>query len=712
MSRSPTVPIFAKPYFSILVCYLVLTCGNIANAQDISVQQETNPIAQISDSIAYLEQLRSDKDYQQVHKTLDFLMSDLLSQSDELLTARVLRIRAFTFYEQGLYEEALAAFNKVLKYLSRDDEEAITMRGSTFHQIGQTYKRLKNFEQALRFHNKALAAHTFLQDKTLISKSLKNVAILEFKLNNLRSSLEYVYQSLDLQEELNNPEEHAELLVLAGSTFRQLQRYETSLEYLDKALQMYRDLKDVGKIAESLNQMGLLYTRLGKYEEAQLLYQESIALPPEKVPSKTLAAAYRQIAVYEMDKGKYDFAMEMVQQAHTIFRNADERAKAIITARIIGEIYQKKDNIFQAREYYRESIRLAVLSDSKIGQLKSLIRLASSFYNDDVEKSESLYKEALALAKGSIHKTEVANIYRQLQKIEKERGDFQKALLWSEALIEISTEIYKEREENKLAFAKANLESHIMEVELDSLREKVELDQLTLVKKNNEIEIAKQASRIAELEIIKKRYTNIALFVLLVICFCIAFYIYRVSIASRKRNVELDYLADHDHLTNCFNRRGLFNIFEREFDAKDQTQGYSIIMADIDHFKEVNDTHGHDAGDEVLISFVECLKASVRKGDIVARYGGEEFCLVLPDTAVKQAIAVADKIRQTIENTTFENIRITCSFGIAESNKQDDTPTSIITRADNALYFSKQNGRNQVTLWHKDIVMTKKTGNR
>lgn len=705
MGKAFSVDVISKILLRIFVLSTLFVFAKSTSAQ-VSSEQQAQSQAQIDASIEHLQQLRSNKAYWQVHEALDLLMPDVLAQDDEELTIRVLNLRAATYYDQGRYDNALPVYNKMLTYLSEDDNTTIATKGRILHQIGQTYKRLKDFEMALSFHNKALAAHTFLQDKALIARSLKNVAILEFKLNNLRRSLEYIYQSMALHEELDDPKEQAELLVLAGSAFRQLSRYETSLAYLDKALNMYRDMEDVGKIAESLNQMGLLYSRLGKYSEAQLLYQESIALPHDKVPSRTLAGAYREIAVHEMEKGQYDFAMEMVQHAHTIFTKTDERAKAIITARIIGEIYQKTDNTIKARQYYRESIRLGELANNDIGQIKALIRLANSYLNENVNESQKLYKQALVLATGSGHHSEVASIYRQLLNIEKSQRNYQKALTLAEDLIKVSKAIYKEAEQNKLAYAKANLETHLMEAELDSLREKLELDKLTLLKKNNEIEIAKQSSRIAELELIKNRYTKISLIVLLAVCFCIVIYTYRIFNASRKRNVELDYLADHDHLTKCYNRRGLFNIFERELESRDQQQSYCIVMADIDHFKDVNDTHGHDAGDEVLICFVERLKSTVRKGDVVARYGGEEFCILLPNTSIEQAVRVAEKMRLSIEEMPFDNIRVTCSFGVAEFDQQQDTPISMISKADSALYFSKTNGRNQVTIWDQKLDAT------
>ncbi len=157
-----------------------------------------------------------------------------------------------------------------------------------------------------------------------------------------------------------------------------------------------------------------------------------------------------------------------------------------------------------------------------------------------------------------------------------------------------------------------------------------------------------------------------------------------------------------DSLTNVLNRRGLEEaILKVSTLMIREEKPLSVIMVDIDHFKKVNDTYGHQIGDDILIQFSALLQSRVRKSDIVARYGGEEFLIVLPNTHSRSATLLAQKLCRRVETHDFEShsqhIEITASFGISTSQEAINWE-KLVSRADEALYKAKQNGRNRVEL--------------
>jgi diguanylate cyclase (GGDEF)-like protein/PAS domain S-box-containing protein len=172
----------------------------------------------------------------------------------------------------------------------------------------------------------------------------------------------------------------------------------------------------------------------------------------------------------------------------------------------------------------------------------------------------------------------------------------------------------------------------------------------------------------------------------------------------RLRNEELQVLAKRDPLTGVANRRAFFEWLERAFAvAQREGQNLCCLMVDIDHFKRVNDTHGHSAGDEVIRRIAEALTAEVRSGDSVCRYGGEEFCVFLPGAPIEAAAAVAERLRRRIESPGFARVPVTASFGVSSSRFGATKPTELISQADDALYASKQAGRNRVTRWDEIV---------
>lgn len=163
---------------------------------------------------------------------------------------------------------------------------------------------------------------------------------------------------------------------------------------------------------------------------------------------------------------------------------------------------------------------------------------------------------------------------------------------------------------------------------------------------------------------------------------------------------ELSLQANTDELTGLLNRRSFTNYVKYEFyNSQRNAAIFSLIIIDIDYFKRVNDKHGHLVGDEVLKELANTLKSGFRRSDKVTRWGGEEFAILLPDTNLENAIAVANKLRKNIEDKSFEinslKLKLTISAGVSESLTSDDNVDDIIQRADEALYLAK-NKRNSV----------------
>jgi len=164
----------------------------------------------------------------------------------------------------------------------------------------------------------------------------------------------------------------------------------------------------------------------------------------------------------------------------------------------------------------------------------------------------------------------------------------------------------------------------------------------------------------------------------------------------QNKNRHLATLAMRDQLTGISNRHMFAELYEKELSMLKRYNGkLSLVMLDLDHFKVVNDTFGHNIGDFVLKEFAQIVSTQVREADIFARWGGEEFVLLLRETMCDQAYVVSEKIRHRIESHVFGEVgSVTCSIGMTEIDATD-TLESGIERADRALYEAKRSGRNQ-----------------
>jgi len=185
-----------------------------------------------------------------------------------------------------------------------------------------------------------------------------------------------------------------------------------------------------------------------------------------------------------------------------------------------------------------------------------------------------------------------------------------------------------------------------------------------------------------------------------------------IIMTTERLQAELRRAATYDALTGVFNRRAFLDVAEREF-ARFQRRGapFSLLLLDIDHFKRINDTFGHQAGDEMLRSFSALALGALRQGDLFGRYGGEEFCALLPDTPCEGARIVAERLRESLSELVIEHegnlIATTVSIGVAESRPGAESFDAIVSEADMALYHAKAGGRDRVEVYEEDACLRK-----
>jgi len=175
---------------------------------------------------------------------------------------------------------------------------------------------------------------------------------------------------------------------------------------------------------------------------------------------------------------------------------------------------------------------------------------------------------------------------------------------------------------------------------------------------------------------------------------------------------RLSESSNRDGLTGIYNRRYLEQRLATEFDCSKRYEGhFSFMLFDLDHFKKVNDTYGHLAGDAVLCAISQRIGGLLRTVDILGRYGGEEFGVILPSTSLEGAVVAAEKLKQVVARTPVmykeTAIPVTVSIGVAEFKAETPNYEHLIHCADIALYFSKGNGRNRVTCYTDELESEK-----
>jgi diguanylate cyclase (GGDEF)-like protein len=190
----------------------------------------------------------------------------------------------------------------------------------------------------------------------------------------------------------------------------------------------------------------------------------------------------------------------------------------------------------------------------------------------------------------------------------------------------------------------------------------------------------------------------------------------RQTLLLKKSEEQFRYLASQDSLTRLPNRSAILKVLSTWLESARENRGVCVAIVDLDHFKRINDTYGHLAGDEVLRQAAFRLASNIRTSDAIGRYGGEEFLIVLRDVDCKIGLERCESIRcaMSCEPISFDNhtLPITCSIGVAYTDADSAIPTALIAQADEALYKAKMSGRDRVELCPPELAITAGDGSR
>jgi len=494
-------------------------------------------------------------------------------------------------------------------------------------------------------------------------------------------------QGLIIAKKLGLEKEKADFLVFSGDGYFLECDYDQTLNCYYEALRIYEQLNDIDKCGKISKTIADVLYETNQYDKALEFYKKAYDLTQNLNDNLVMATIAHNIAtIYAQENEDPVKALEYYFQALELFKELGAEQEIFITLANIGNAYNLLGEFSKALEYLNEALPIAQKMGDRRIDASILVRIAWSFLGKkDFQKAIEYYKKSNDICKNDYPDIRQMN-YRGLSDIYLEIQDYKNAYEYVIRTIKVRDSLYTVESEEKIAEIQTKYETEKKE------------QQIVLLEKDNTIAVMKI-----------KRQKSLLLYLTSGIVLILAFVfilsnLYRQKVktaaALAVANGKLEELSRTDPLTKLWNRRYMHEIVERErVRIKRAFEPFSFILMDIDHFKNVNDTYGHECGDYVLATMAVILRSAVRKQDVVGRWGGEEFLLFLPSTSLKGALTIAESIRKKIADYPFNysstNIAITATLGVSEY-EETVSVEACVKLADDALYEGKESGRNRV----------------
>jgi len=602
-------------------------------------------------------------------------------------------IALFLFYKEK-YNESIEYIEESIllsKKIENMSKQAISLMiyGRNLIALNKNKLALKKFNMGLELIGES---DNFL----LIGKLNLYIGSIYINKSEYNKAKKYYLNSLSIFTSLKNEKYEALANRMIGSVYNSMSDYSLALEFFYKSLKYYEKSNYIERYASLLNNMGVLQSDIGNSKKGLELYLKAKEIIKGSGYKSLESLLLNNIGTIYQDMGSLDKSLKYYSEALKIERARDNKLGIAIDLFNIGSIYIEKMQLIEAKKYIVESLKLSSQIEDKTGVVLSYISLAQ------IKKIQNNFKQALKFLQRAENEVKtidskelVKNIYEEYSYVFTAKHNYIKSIEYYNKTKKINNELLSKKSSKKLFEMRTRYETEKKEHEIKNLKYNHTLKDYELNKKD-----------------LQKNIFFIS-FIIVLFIIILLFRQYRLKNTSNRliqsKNTELEsaykslvLVASTDPLTKLSNRRDVLKKISYELERmKRYKRSFAIIIGDIDDFKLINDTYGHDAGDEILVSLSKILKNSVRKQDTVSRWGGEEFLIFMPETDIIGGKVLAEKIRKIIETETFtyqnKNLNISLTFGVGEFNEGMDL-NQCIKNADNALYKGKKAGKNCVVI--------------
>lgn len=476
----------------------------------------------------------------------------------------------------------------------------------------------------------------------------------------------------------------------------ELGSYADSMKLLLQARPLFESLKDSQGMMQVLNEFGRIYYYLSDFATALQYYMEEMSLAKDLQDAEREATTTYNIGLIHLYSETYKMAVEDLNRALRLIEELGDMRLKAFALEGLAEAFAKTGEHEKALEYSLQSLAISTEMGLYGLQNNTLLTMGDTYMTfGDLEKAEECYQKALQASETTGSRHDSAYAIAAIGKFYRKRGEYKLALEWLTRAREMGEEIgspdlvfdchlalsdtYKGMEDYQKALEHYE-QYHAAEKAMFNEKSDLKLKTLEVIQ---QVETARREAEIYQLK-------NALL---------------QQEIEEHKKvQAMLEELVKTEPLTGLFNRRHFYDLAEKEFRrARRYNHPFSVIMADIDHFKQINDNFGHAAGDQALVTVANLIRRNLRSGDLVCRYGGEEFAFLLPETGGQQAFQVAERIRAEIADYAFTAdgvpYQLSISIGVAECPADCASLDRLLNIADHAMYQAKALGRNQAYLY-------------
>ena len=529
---------------------------------------------------------------------------------------------------------------------------------------------------------KALAVQAFellkqTPNTQLEMKLIYKLAWVYSRIGNIEKAESLAQQSLTLVDSNGDDEDRGDIYNLIGVIFwhqgdfsKAINSFFTSLKYRNK-------VGDKEKIAASLNNIGAAYQEIYEFENALVYHNKSLEIKQSINHSLGIATSLANIAVINFELNDLEKAEEAALNAFVLFEELNKPASMAEVNIQFGEIYLKSMQIEQAELSLNKAYQVTIETENKALEIRALLGLSKlAVAKNDLVIAMELATKALSSAKTLKLKDKVKSAHLTLSAINEKQQDFESAFINYKNYAEIFLSLDKNKPNQRIITLEKQLKNAEIEQALKHVEQQNEFKDILLKQQRSE-----------------GQQVKLVLVIICVLILLILILYYRLY----KKNRLTYRLSIKDVLCDCFNRTYLFKEYAEKLYA--QPMVYFVLLLDIDDFKKVNDEFGHEYGDIVLKEVAKIISSQL-DDEILIRLGGEEFIVMGKNETNTNLLA--EKINASIASLVIsppnkQSFHVTSSAGLSTKLITDiDDLTSVISEADTAMYYAKEDGKNSV----------------